>query len=342
MDSPSQEAEKQPLDQQIEESSTSNEDTANTDDSSTSETPDEELSTLELVQKAVGGDDEGDQSEEDDSEEDDQSEGKTEESEDSEGEADDEPTEEELKAWKPKTKQRFEQLQSKYREEKSLREAAEVKAGQFDQFTNFLDTNRITQEEANELFDIGALMKNDPAKALQLLEPHYRNLLAMTGNVLPPELQQQVQQGYITEQHARELSQLKASKNTQGVIEQERVQHQQMQEQVRQQELHNQVTNTMSTWEKNWASTDPDYNVKKTKVLDRVELELTRAARNNTLPKTVEEAVRLAEKAKSDVEAEFRQYRPKKPVNTVNGNGATSVKREPTSTLDVIQQALGQ
>ena len=337
-------AEEQILDkdqQNLEESSTSDtQDIENTEESSTSEKPEKELSTFDLVQNALKKDgdneDEGDESSSDEPKPDDKAKAEDEGDEDQS----DEPSEEELKSWKAKTRERFQKLQTKLRDTTERLERTESDAGHYKQFTTFLEENRISHTEANELFNIGALMKNDPLRALEMMTPHYNALLEATGNVLTPDLQQQVQQGYITKQHALEISRHRALGQTNQNIQAQRQQHNQQQEHQKKQEQFMSAQNAVANWENNWSSSDPDYANKKDRVLERVELMLARAARNNQLPTTAEQAVALANQAKTDVEAELRKYAPKKAVQSVQGGSANNSLPEPKDTKDVIMRAL--
>lgn len=333
-------------DQQIEDSSAS-EDLDNdisSEDTSTSKTPETETSTFDVIMDAIKpkGEDEGDDVESEGK--DDPAKAEADKSKDGkakveEGESD-EPGADELKAWKPKTRERFEKLQAKYRDASERLEKAETEAGLYRQFTDFLDTNGVTRDEANELFNIGALMKNDPFKALELITPYYNGLLEVTGNIIPPDLTQQVNAGYMTQAAAVELSRARAQGRVLPAIQQ---QVQQRQEVRQQGQNHAAMTGAITTWEQNWSKSDPDYNVKKDRVLDRLELTLARAARTRTLPQTAEQAVALAEKVRKEVETELRQSRPRKPVSTVDGGNANSAHLpEPKDTRDVIRRTLNQ
>ena len=341
MDSPSKEEET--LDQQEnEESSTSeNQDIEKeSEDSSTSETSEAELSTLDLVKEAIKSEskdtDETNGSSEKDNEEDSKSEDELE-SEDNP----DEPTEDELNNWKPKTRKRFEQLQSKYRDVNERLEKSEVDAGLYRQYSEFLDTNRITKDEANNLFNIGALMKSDPQQALQALTPYYNQLLEVTGNVLPNDLKQQVEQGYITEKNAVELSMHRAQSSHQQVMNQQNDQQQQQQVVAHQQELSTNIQSALADLENNWQKSDPDYDVKSTRIQERVKLMWFESNQKGQMPRSVDEAIGMAERAKREIEKEFRQFRPKKPVTSVDGGGASQVRPQPKNTLDVIRQTVG-
>ena len=67
-----------------------------------------------------------------------------------------------------------------------------------------------------------------------------------------------------------------------------------------------------------------------------------RASRNKTLPNTVEQAINLADKAKTEVETEINQYKPRKPVEVIDGGTSNSNMPEPKNTQDVIRRTLNQ
>lgn len=344
-----------PLDEEVkdkidtEDSSTSiNEDTdKGTEDSSTSEDSESDISTLDLVKDAIkekGEDKEDADDAEGSSEKDEKSEDEDESKDDSETEDNesDNPTEDELKHWKPKTRKRFEQLQAKYRDVNTRLEKAEVDAGFKREFDTFLESSNLSQKEANNLFDIGALMKSDPVKALEAITPYYNQLLEITGNVLPRDLQEQVKDGYMTEENAIELSRQRASTaHYQNRDEQDRVnRHQQVvQDQTN---LSNNIQTALTNLENSWQTSDPDYKLKDSRIQDRVKVMWFEANRKGEMPRSVEEAVRMVENVKRDVDKEVRQFTPKKQVNSIDSDSIPgNTKPEPKTTLDVIRQTVG-
>ena len=354
--SPTNEENKFSIDQQkLEDSSTLDDlDVKDTEESSSLGESDSEESTFDVVKQAVKLDeDEADgSSEEDNSDKEDKSdesdkkddEDESKLDEDSDDDEERELTDKELKS-KEKTRKRFEQLQTKYRSIKEERVKVEQERDQYrgfyDQYNGYLEKNNISSEEANKLFDIGALMKNDPQKALQAMTPYYNQLLQITGNVLPQDLKQQVEQGYITEQHARELSTQRATNaNHQNRMEMQKQQYQQ-QEVQRQQELNTNIQSALANLERGWQSSDPDYKVKSTRIQERVKLMWYEASQKGQMPKSVDEAVGMAERAKKEVEKELKQFQPRKPINPVEGGGSSLTKPEPKNTLDVIRQTVG-
>lgn len=334
-------------DQQTEESSASDLDNENSSEgTSTSKTSEKEPSTFDVIMdvlKPKGEEDDEDANADGDeskkAEGDASKDGKPKEEDEESGD----PTEDELKAWKPKTRKRFENLQAKYRDEKVRADAAESDAGNYRKFVEYLDQNGLDQTEANKLFSIGALMKNDPFRALQEITPYYHQLLEVTGNVLPPDLVQQVKQGYMTQAAALEVSRARAQGRVIPTVAQEQQERQQQRDNRQQGQTVATMQSAIATWEQTWSKTDPDYASKKDRVLDRLELTLARAQREGKLPQTVEQAVAMADKARKDVETEFRQNRPRKPVSTVDGGSAASSHApEPKNTRELIRRTLNQ
>jgi len=335
-------------DQQTEGSSASENDDLDkeisSEDTSTSNQSENEPSTFDVIMSAIKkpegeDDDETDvDSEADDSDESKDGKSKDGKSEDEKDESD-EPSADELKAWKPKTRERFEKLQAKYRDANDRAVKAEAEAGYYRQFVDYLDTNGISQDEANQLFHIGALMKNDPFTALQMITPYYHQLLEVTGQILPPDLQAQVKAGYLTQAHAIEISQGRARGQVAPAIAQEQSERQKQRSSREYGQNVGNMQSAIASWEQKWSTSDPDYNIKKERVLDRLELMLARAARENKLPQTVEQAVALAEKAKKDVEADLRQNKQRKPVSMVDGGNATSSsKPEPKDSRELARR----
>ncbi len=327
------------LDQQTDDSSTSEkQDLETSEESSASGESKSEISTLDVIKEAIKSDKEDKDDTEGSSEKEKSEDGKSKEEPDADS---DEPTEDELKAWKPKTRKRFEQLQVKYRDVNERLGKAEVDAGYYKQFTEFLHTNNLSQNEANDLFNIGALMKSNPDEALRLITPHYNKLIEVTGNVLPGDLQKQVKDGFITEQYAYELSRQRANNRNSQAVQQQQQDTQRQQEESNQVKLRTDIQGALASLENKWQTSDPDYKLKSTRVQERVKLMWYEASRNGTMPKTVEQATQMAETAKREIEKELRQFMPRKAVTTVDGNGSGKVKAEPKTTLDVIRQTLG-
>lgn len=349
--SPTDHEEKLDVNDTEESSPSENEGVENTENSPISDESDSTMTTLDAINKALEGDskEEDEQKEKGEETSDEEQDESKDESGSEDKQDDEEMSEEELNALKHKTRKRIEQLQGRYRdarteneELKGKLEAAETDAGYYRQYTQFLESNGINQEEANQLFNIGAMMKNDPVRALEALTPYYNQLLQITGNVLPNDLQDQVKQGYITEDHALALSRERAINRNNQVHRQ--IQEQRQQEQIsrRQQQVNSDIQAALAGLDQRWKA-DPNYNAISARVQERVKLMWYEAASTGRMPGTVQEAVQMVEQAKRTVEEEFRSFAPKrKPVSAPVDNGnVPNSKPEPKSTLDVINRLTG-
>jgi hypothetical protein len=333
-----------------ESSASDNLDAQSTEDSSTSEESKPEATTLDTINKALEQDAEDDDDTEGSSEEDKSVDKGPEGTESKDEDSDDDITKDELKLMKAKTRKWFEQLQGKYRDTKTENqdlkkklESTEVDATHYRQLTEFLTVNNINQDEANTLMTIGAMMKNDPQRALQMIQPYVRDLMQVTGNVLPPDLHEQVQQGYMTEAAALELSRQRALNQQYQLQQQHQSQRQQQEDVNRQQRLGSDIQTALAGLESKWRTSDPDYKMKAARVLERVELMWFKAKQTNQLPKSVDEAVQMAERVKKEVDQEIKNFTPqRKTVNPpIDGGTNASTRPAPRSTLDVINQTVG-
>lgn len=186
---------------------------------------------------------------------------------------------------------------------------------------NVLKDQNLSVDEFNRTLVLAGLIKNDPAKALEAIEPLYSKLREVTGNVLPEDIQQQVDQGYMTSDAGLQLAQARAQAKAAEFREQTQSQRStQEREQTQQQQLVDGVSRAATDWENEWKASDPDYSVKAPRVLERVELRVLKGE----FPADPEKAREMCETIKKEVEAELRTLLPKK--GTVKTNPTTGAK----------------
>lgn len=270
-------------------------------------------------------------------------------------EGEDDLTKEEFSALKPKTQRRIEKLARQNTTLTTEVEQLRPKAQALDAFHTITRNGNLNKEDVNTIFHIGVLMKNDPAKAYEVLKPIIAQLQEMVGEILPKDLQDQVTTGRIAPDAAKELSRLRANQNVSVSIQQQNAERDKQDRTARAAEqsrtLQNDVGTAITKWENDWKASDPDYSLKSSRVNEAIELELNRAlilakdGKPNHLPRNVEEAVKLANDIKKRVEKEMRQFLPKRntPLTHVTGNGVTNgSKPVPKSMNDVVRMAVGQ
>lgn len=245
-------------------------------------------------------------------------------------------TDDELKRYKPKTRRRIEQLLGRIEEYRPAYE-------QMQHLNRFMAEARLTPQDVNNGFAVMRLVKNDPVKALEVLEPMVVQLRKMTGFEMPDDLKKRVEGGYISEQEALELSRLRAG----AVLSEEARRRQAAEEEARRaseavRARAAEVGRAVSDWERRWSKSDPDYSLKKQRVLEKVQLAAMQRVQQGRPLQSAEEALALAEKCREEVEQEIAQFRPRpRASNPVTGSSATQAAPAPDSYLDAVIAGAG-
>jgi hypothetical protein len=201
----------------------------------------------------------------------------------------------------------------------------------FRRLVGFVNQNGLETAEVNTGLGIMAAMKNDPEAALRLLEPYYIALLSQTGRgTLPADLQKAVDDGEITEPHARRLAAAEAGKGI-AARRTEQVETKTAEEKrhAEVQAFRSSVSDTLNNWEARQLTSDPDYK----QYRDLVEKELVKALKSGDFaPRSQQEAVTGIEKIYADIKGLATRFRPSKaavditPLRHINGTGATAAK----------------
>jgi hypothetical protein len=256
-----------------------------------------------------------------------------------------EPTDDELEAGLDKfgkgAQRRIKTLARRLKERTAEVERFKPGHENFERLQTFVRSNNLVGEEVQQGLTIMALMKNDPVKALQVLEPHLANLRAYVGEILPADLQQQVDAGELTEAHAREIvrNRNEAARNA-NIANRERQASEQRTQREQLQALQSQMAGALNAYEKELIAADPDYEVKRTRYHDKVKLALITEE-----PKTVEQVRALAKAQWEAVQNEFKSLGVGKkpatePVRT-DGKTSRSEPAPPKSALEAAKRAVG-
>jgi hypothetical protein len=273
------------------------------------------------------------------------SEAKTDESKKDEPDEDsDELTEEELARLKPKTKKRIDNLLAERAERDKTIEQIKPKADQFDRVVDFVRDAGLVPNEVNQLFDIGKNLKHNPRAAYDQIKPVYEQLQRMFGDVLPDDLQDQVKKGLITAPNAKALAEARTNA---AVAEQQATRMRERQEQDRQAAANTQhvgeVRTKVSEWETSKEKADPDWKLKQPHVMRAIENSLLRRAQTGGSPPTAAEAVEIAEKALTDINAEFKALAPRKrEVKSPTDAASSRSTAQPASMLEAARAGLAK
>lgn len=247
---------------------------------------------------------------------------------------DKDPTKEELSRYHSKTRKRIEKLLS---ERNSYKEEALVARG----VREYLVQHDIAKEDFQLTLDLAAAMRRGDFKGfLEGVAPYVNLAEQALGITLPPDLQQQVQQGYMTTEAAQNFSRERYARQ---LAEQnvQRVQSAQQTQQVQQQRssLAQSIETTVSTWENNLRQTDPDYGRKEAAVKDF----LWSVVRERGNPQTPQQALEIAQEAYARANNLFRSFAPK-PQPTKATPSSTQriggVRPEPKSLMEAATLAL--
>lgn len=266
----------------------------------------------------------------------------------------DEPTEDELKQYPQKTQTRIRELVSRSKAAEQLvaertQEVEKLKpqAEQMDQLVSYMRQNQIKPEDLNGSMQITALINTGKyEEALASLSPIINQLFSLTGRTLPPELQQEVETGYITPERAAELHRAKIAAAQASEREKLATESQAQERQRQDAERTTAMYGTAATaWENSKKTSDPDWSMKQPLVQDMVEAEMRRiyATDPTKLPRDVKGVNAMLDTILAKVEKSIAPFRPAvKAITPVNGRpvsaGTTS---KPANLMDAVNQALG-
>jgi hypothetical protein len=227
---------------------------------------------------------------------------------------------------------RFRQLIRERKEFKSQVEGLQDKAGQFDRVVDFMEQNNLSAEEMSEGIRIMALMKHDPAGAVDALKPHMDLLGKYTGEVLPEDIQHKLDEGYVDEGTAAELAKARAQVELANA-RQEQAQAYKSQASTRT------IVDAVESWTEKTKSTDPDFSLKEKYIEDRVRSFV--ASRGQ--PRNAEEGIAMAKEAYDSVTTELRKFAgdQKRPVQPVGGGKVSGTPvPEPKSLIEAMQASV--
>lgn len=255
-----------------------------------------------------------------------------------------EPSEEEKKFWSPRTQRRFRKLNADVQARDQLLEQVTPKATEFDKLENFLRERNVSSDNARRSLEIAGLIQTDPAAAYQALLPTMAALEQAIGHVLPPQLQQRVEAGYLSREDA--LAMNRAAADAEFNKRRFETQQREFEENQRQQSSQDQLdrsVRSVESWEKQKAASDPDWHLKHADVRSAIELEVLRKSRKDPswIP-TPEEALGVAQEAEKQVTARMKQFIPK-PTSLPRENAGGASPRlvaEPESLIEAMRASI--
>lgn len=263
------------------------------------------------------------------------------------------PTEDELKLYSQNAQNRIRELVQRRKEVEGqlepIRQEVEQlrpRAESMDKLNDYLRENRISPDQMNNTMAIAAMVQTGRyQEALQAIGPIYEQLLQLTGNVLPKDLQQEVEAGYITTNRALELQRERMANQTARQREKQQNDEREAQRHRETSERQSRMYGSEATaWENAKKQSDPDWSTKQKLVSDLMESELRRIAMTDPakLPADPKAVHKFLDSILERVEGHIKPFRPKPtPIEHETGRPASAgAKSKPASLMDAVNAAL--
>lgn len=214
------------------------------------------------------------------------------------------------------------------------RNAFEPDAIEHRKVLGFMEANGLQGSEVAKGFEVMALIKTAPEKALVELEGWVDRLKLHLGAKLPPDLQAKVEDGSIDEATAKEVS---LARNTAAQAKARVTQTDEERRAERETTHRNMCSVAVDEWSKQQAALDPDFGVKAPLVLDALKIRISDERR---LPRDATEATQWAKDSLARINKTLtgRLRTATKPTPSTSA-AAPTVQPKPKTTLEAIQQA---
>ena len=230
---------------------------------------------------------------------------------------------------------RFRKLIAEKNEQKELATKYQTDSEQYKKITNFIELNNLTAKDAVEGFKLMAMLRNNPEEGYKRLQAHMDNVGKLTGQNLPEDIQSKVDDGFLDEDAAKELSQARAS------LSRERSMRQHSQKRfsnAAQSAGEARLSDTIKTWGEATLANDPDFSLKQEEFNDRISALVSERGK----PKSPEDVLSIANDAYNTINERFKSRQPtKQPLkSTTKGKLGGVPIAEPTNMRDIVSQAL--
>ena len=232
---------------------------------------------------------------------------------------------------------RFRSLVAEKNELKETTAKLQNDSDQYAKITDFIEKNNLTAKDSVEGFKIMAAIKNNPELAYKMLGHHLGNMSKVTGRRLPTDIQNKVDDGFLDEDAARELSQTRAK--LARVQNQRKVDHARSRKQQSNYQS-DMLTSALQTWGETTLAKDVDFSLKQEEFNDRV----VALVNERGQPETQADVLGLVEDAYATVNERFkaRQPQPTQLRTATGGKLSGTPVVEPVSLRDAITQSLNQ
>ena len=220
--------------------------------------------------------------------------------------------------------------------------ALEPKAKTFDELTVYLRENNLARDDFQQGLTIMAAIRNDPAKAFELLRPVMERLELTVGERLPEDLKAKVEAGTIDADTAKELARTRGAaaiaKGRAETLEQRQARETEERQRAADDGQLQSVVDTLNSWDVEWMKRDPDAAKLRPFVQDLLIVDGSLKP-----PRNAEEARQLAEACVAKARQRLTGFIPApKPKEGVLPTGGAHVETSvvPKSSLEAAHAAL--
>jgi len=237
---------------------------------------------------------------------------------------------------------RFRKLVSEKNEQKKLAEQFREDSEQYQKIVDFIGSNNLSADDAAEGFRIMSLIKNNPGEAHEILQGHLNSVNELTGRKLPDDIQGKLDDGFLDEDAAKELSQARANlQREQQLRQQDKETAEQAEQASRKQKADQQLNylrKVVKDWEETTRNSDPDFSLKQDEINDRVAALVNERGR----PVTSDQVLGIANDAYKTVTERYKSRTPpRQNIRTSTGGKLSGTPSPaPASLKDVIHQTL--
>ncbi len=217
----------------------------------------------------------------------------------------------------------------------------EPDADQFRKINTFMGEHHLSPDEVGEGFILMAMMKAGDPRALQKLDDYRSKVALAIGEALPPDIQEKVETGEISEAAGKDLAKTRATLKLTETREAERTARETQDKQTRDRENMAQAqANAVAAWDVEQRKSDPDFAKKENAIAQYARALM----QQHGLPKSPEQAVQLIKAAYVQVNKDFAvAMPPKSAVRRVpvapSSNGAQPA---PKNLREVVERAAMQ
>lgn len=209
----------------------------------------------------------------------------------------------------------------------------------FTQLQNYVQEHDIQPENVTLAFNaMAAMSRGDHEAFIKMVQPWLDQAQQASGQAIAPDLRQQVEDGYLSEEHARELTKSRLqSQISQGKVDALTAKQQQQQKAQQQTHTQSQIVTAIQAREAELQSSDPDYAQKAAAMQSMVQFALESGSR----PTNVEQALNLVNNAYDRVNQTFKKPVPPKPtMPRPTASSSPQGNPPPETTKDAIFQGL--